>query len=89
METYKTIEATNLQEYNDKLNELADKGYRVVLSSVNYNDDKNSLDYFCATMQLDPRKQELIQAEKNIDRIIKIVVEKTVKQLQNKQQDSE
>ena len=89
LKTYKTIEAKSIQEYDDKLNELSDKGYGVILSSVNFNDDTGKLDYFCATMQLDPQQQQVINADNSINRLVKSAVDETVKQLQIKQQDSE
>ena len=88
MKTYETIEAKSLQEYNDKLNELSDKGYNVILSSVNFNAEIGKHDYFCATMQLNPQKQQVINADKSIDRLVKSAVNEAVKQLQNKEQDS-
>ena len=89
MKTYKTIEAKSIQEYDDKLNELFDKGYGVILSSVNFNKETGKLDYFCATMQLDPKKQQVIDADKSLSRMVRTAVNEAVERLQNNKEDSE
>ena len=89
MKMYETIEASSLQEYNDKLNELADKGYRAILSSVNFNSELGKLDYFCATMQLDPQQQQTINADKSLNRMVRTAVNEIIDRLQNNKEDSE
>ena len=89
LKPYRAIEAKSLEEFEDKLNELDNHGYVLLMSVAHREPEDFNIKCVTGIMKLDRNRQDQIAMGHTIDRMVDSSIRKTIERIESEKEDSE